>query len=238
MDLREYREGDDVRRIHWQRTLATGQVVVRVPDEIPPDRPKVRLVLDTYFPDAFALSCDAPAETLDALVSVWLGVARALAEKGVKVTLVAAVSHNGEVVARRVEVTRRSSAQAQALGASVTWQGRVQTHELFTDEATYVVSHGVHSFPPSDPKFKWIVVVPGEITVPIWTLPSVGQTPFPFGHPENSWGHRSAEVRRLATARMDHDRAMRAINTNVAHPPPGSLIAVPVGDEIKLEVMR
>ena len=31
-----------------------------------------------------------------------------------------------------------------ALGASVAWQSKIQTHELFTDEATYVVSHGVH----------------------------------------------------------------------------------------------
>ncbi|MBX3229474.1 MAG: DUF58 domain-containing protein [Labilithrix sp.] len=238
MDLREYRQGDDVRRIHWQRSLATGQVVVRVPDEIPPDRPKVRLVLDTYFPDAFALSCDAPAETLDALVAVWLGVARALVEKGVRVTLVTAAHQNGQVIPKRLEMTRRSAAQAQALGAHVTWQGAIQTHELFTDEATFVVSHGVHCFPPNDPKFKWIVVVPGEVTVPMWTLPPAGRAPFPLGHPENRWSHRTEEVRKIAIARMDHERAMRAMHTNVAPPPPGSFIAVPAGDEIRLEAVR
>ena len=52
------------------------------PDEIPPDRPKVRLVLDTFFPEAFIGNVEAAAEVPDAMVTVWLGVARALTEKG------------------------------------------------------------------------------------------------------------------------------------------------------------
>src|SRR6185437_10626849 len=97
LDLREYRDGDDVRRIHWIRSLAANQLVVRMPDEIPPDRPKVRLILDTFFPESFALHTDTPAEVLDAMVAVWLGVARAFAEKGTQVRLVAAVPQNGRV---------------------------------------------------------------------------------------------------------------------------------------------
>ena len=238
LDLREYREGDDVRRIHWVRSLSTGQLVVRVPDEIPPDRPKVRLILDTYFPDAFALTCEAPAETLDALVAVWLGVARALVEKGVRVTLVTASTVNGAVIAKRLEVSKRSPSAAQALGANVSWQSRIQTHELFTNEATYVVSHGVHTYPPNDPKFKWIVVVPGEVTVPMWDVPGVGRAPFPLGHPENRWSHRSEQVQKIVTARQDHERAMRAMYTNIAPPPPGSFVAIPLADEIRIEAMR
>ena len=38
--LREYQQGDDVRRIHWFRSLAARELIVRLPDELPPDRPR------------------------------------------------------------------------------------------------------------------------------------------------------------------------------------------------------
>jgi uncharacterized protein (DUF58 family) len=88
--LREYQPGDDARRIHWVRSLTARQVVVRLPDELPPDRPTVRVVLDTFLHGAGQLAGDAPSELLDALVQVWLGTAQALAERGARVTLVAA----------------------------------------------------------------------------------------------------------------------------------------------------
>ena len=65
MRLREYAPGDDARRIHWVRSLAARQVVVRLPDELPPDRPGVRLVLDTFLAPPRELSCNAQHDLLD-----------------------------------------------------------------------------------------------------------------------------------------------------------------------------
>jgi uncharacterized protein (DUF58 family) len=235
MDLREYKDGDDVRRIHWVRSLAMGQLIVRLPDEIPPDRPKVRLVLDSFFPEAFIGNVEAAAEVLDAMVAVWLGVARALAEKGIKVTLVTAAPHDGDVVVKRFEYASRWDATARQLGAMVTWQSKLQPPQMFTDEATFVISHGIHVQPPQDSKFRWIIVQPLDLTVPRWNLPSAARTPFPLGHPENRWGERMKRVQEVVNERQDFDRAVRAMNMNVAPPPPGSFIARPHDGEIHLE---
>ena len=238
MDMREYKDGDDVRRIHWVRSLAAGQLIVRLPDEIPPDRPKVRLVLDTFFPEAFIGNVEAAAEVLDAMVTVWLGVARALTEKGIKVTLVSAAPHEGNTVVKRFEYATRWDATARQLGSMVQWQDKLQPQQMFTDEATFVISHGVHVYPPQDPKFRWIIVQVPDVTIPEWKLPSQGRTPFPLGHPENRWSHRTKLVHEIVSQRQDFDKAMRAMNTNIAPPPPGSFIARPWNGEIRLEPVQ
>ena len=238
MDMREYKDGDDVRRIHWVRSLAAGQLIVRLPDEIPPDRPKVRVILDTYFPEAGISNVEAAADVLDAMIAVWLGVARALTEKGVKVSLVTAAPHENDIVVKRFEYGSRWDATARQLGAMVAWQGKLQPQQMFTDEATFIVSHGVHIYPPTDPKFRFILVPPLDMSGPAYNVPSAGRAPFPLGHPENRWKKRTELVRELVTARQDHERAMRAMGTNLVPPPPGSLIAFPSGDEIRLEVVR
>ncbi|MEO7328996.1 MAG: DUF58 domain-containing protein, partial [Minicystis sp.] len=65
--LREYQPGDDARRVHWVRSLVARELIVRLPDELPPDRPTVRVVLDTFLPGVETFSCAAPAALLDAL---------------------------------------------------------------------------------------------------------------------------------------------------------------------------
>lgn len=233
MDMREYKDGDDVRRIHWVRSLAAGQLIVRLPDEIPPDRPKVRLVLDTYFSEAFIGDVEAAAELLDTMVAVWLGVARALAEKGIKVTLVSAAPHEGSVVVKRFEYGSRWDATARQLGAMVQWQSTLQPQQMFTDEATFVISSGIHIYPPQDRKYRWILVQLNDFTAPAWRLPASGLTPFPLGHPENRWQHRTKLVRELLSKRRDFERTIRAMN-NILVPPPGSLVARPHEGEIHL----
>src|SRR5262249_28035846 len=69
--IREYVPGDDARRIHWVRSLQQNQLVVRLPDEIPPADPAIRLVLDNELFGTEALTCRAPDELLDVLVRVW-----------------------------------------------------------------------------------------------------------------------------------------------------------------------
>ena len=132
--LREYQPGDDVRRIHWVRSLTARQIVVRLPDECPPDRPAVRLVLDTFHAGfaSFAepLACRAPDDLLDALVRVWLGVARALVERGVRVIAVVPVGAGGELSIHRSNVHRRAPGRTRELGARVRWQAAVRPRDL------------------------------------------------------------------------------------------------------------
>jgi uncharacterized protein (DUF58 family) len=232
--LREYRQGDDVRRIHWVRSLAARELVVRMPDELPPDRPHVRLVLDTYFPEAFGLTCDAPAEMLDALVAVWVGVARALSRAGVRVSLVTATD---DATARRIDVGRRDAAAAQALGAVVRWQATLPVSALLTDEPTFVVSRGMVMSPPESGAIRWILVLPT-----IAEVPQQPPSPFRHAHPAGASDNRRSRRRRvfaeLAKKRLDHRAALRAMQTFVARPPPGSLLATLRGDEGRIHLER
>src|SRR5690349_8509023 len=68
--IRTYVPGDDTRRIHWVRSLQMNQLVMRLPDEVPPAEPAVRLILDSELWGTESLSCRAPDELLDALVRV------------------------------------------------------------------------------------------------------------------------------------------------------------------------
>lgn len=237
--LREYQQGDDVRRIHWVRSLAAGEVIVRLPDELPPDRPRVRLVLDTFFPEALALACDAPSEMLDSVVGVWLAVGRALAESGVRVTLVSAVPNGAALAVARHEVSLRAPAAALRLGAQVAWQSQMRVEELLTDEATFVVSRGVLAQPAAHGKARWIVVLPVISPEQAWPFPSEVRVPYPVGSSENRWSHRRREGQRFAVARRDRAQALVAMRADVARPPPGSFVAVPIRDgAFRLEAVR
>jgi uncharacterized protein (DUF58 family) len=235
--LREYQQGDDVRRIHWVRSLAARELIVRLPDELPPDRPHVRLVLDTFFPEAHAFACDAPSEMLDWLVNVWLAVGRALAESGTRVTLVTAVGQGAALTKARHELSLRSPTPALRLGAQVAWQDRMMVDELLTDEATFVVSRAILARPPAGGKVRWIVVLPtGVSSEPPWVFPSTARLPYPMGSSDNRWSHRrQVETRRLL-AHRDRARVL-SIRADVAYPPPGSFLAVPRDGVIRLEAL-
>jgi hypothetical protein len=58
--IREYLPGDDTRRIHWVRSLQMSQLMMRLPDELPPADPEVRLILDSDLWGTGSLSCRAP----------------------------------------------------------------------------------------------------------------------------------------------------------------------------------
>jgi uncharacterized protein (DUF58 family) len=237
-DLQEYKPGDDVRRIHWTRSVATGQLVVRKPDEIPPDRPKVRLVLDTFFPEAFALTCDAPAELLDAVVGVWLALARSLAESGVRVTLVAGVASGDKVVPKRQDVSLRTLGSALRFGAEIGWQNRMPVEELFTGEATLVVARSVLTHPSAAGSERWVVVLPDISPSFPWPFGSGAAVPYPAGSSDNRWSRRREAAERFSRMRTDHARAILVMQDNVVRPPPGSLTAGLGADgTVSLEVL-
>jgi uncharacterized protein (DUF58 family) len=238
LDLREYQQGDDVRRIHWVRSLAAGELIVRLPDDVPPDRPRVRVVLDTFFPWALSLECDAPSELLDSSVRVWLAVGRALAKSGAHVTLVSALRQRDRgFTAARHHLRPRAPDTALCLGAQIQWQNVVTLDELLTDEATFVVARAIVTRPPSA-KVRWILVAPWLSTSPV-PLSFGARFDFPAGAPDN----RSSARRRInaARGRARRDRAVAdaVMRTSVAPPPPGSLAAFPLASgAIRLEALR
>jgi uncharacterized protein (DUF58 family) len=233
--LREYQDGDDVRRIHWVRSLAAGELIVRLPDELPPDRPRVRVVLDTFFPEAFALSCAAPAEMLDSLVAAWLAVGRALSTSGARVTLVSAVPRpfrgEGHLDVARHELSARDLAPALRLGARVAWQTRMPVESLLTDEATFVVSRAILTSPPphgtAGSTHRWILVTPTLSPEPIRPSPASLQFAHPMGSSDNRGPRRRRVADDIARAHQDHARAMLTMGTSIVRPPPGTLVAFP-----------
>ena len=132
--IREYVEGDDTRRIHWLRSLQSDKLIVRLPDEVPRADPTVRLVLDNELTGIENISCRAPDDMLDVLVRVWLGVGKALADAGTRVTLVVAVK-NGDFIApvERTLIARSPREPIQQLGARVNWQSARSLASLLRD---------------------------------------------------------------------------------------------------------
>jgi uncharacterized protein (DUF58 family) len=206
MRLKEYQPGDDARRIHWMRSLSAREVVVRMPDEVPRDMPRVRLVLDTFLPGAEELTCDAHHELLDGLVNVWLGAARALSEGGNRVTLVTAAPGGESVAARALALSPRSFAPALALGAEVRWQEDLGVDDLVTEanakETTVIVSCRLQA-DPAGANAAWIAVPRS-----LWThvddagfVPSYATLPYVPGSPENRGSARRRERARVRLAR-------------------------------------
>jgi uncharacterized protein (DUF58 family) len=209
--IREYVPGDDPRRIHWVRTLQKDQLVVRLPDEVPPARPAVRLILDSDLWGTCTLSCRAPDELLDALVRVWLGAARALSELGTRVTLVAAAEHGGSVVAVERPMVVRAPREALRLGARVAWQTDLPLASMIArDGAMQVVVSSRPRRVKLPAEVSWIVVPEAAWTTPlVWTKPRrsrIALLPFPSGSADNRLGRRLRERRR--TTAMADDRLL------------------------------
>jgi uncharacterized protein (DUF58 family) len=190
--IREYVPGDDTRRIHWVRSLQQDQLVVRLPDEVPLADPHVRLVLDSELRGVDELACVAPAQLLDALVRVWLGLADELAKRGTRVTLVTAAG--GEVV-ERVAIPR--SREPQRLGARVTWQSCVPIAAMLEPGTAEIV---VSSRPRRvDSEASWVVVPEVAWTSPEEDMPtsSWATLTYPIGCAENRRGRRMRERKRI-----------------------------------------
>jgi len=205
--LREYQAGDDARRIHWLRSLTRGdgELVVRLPDELPPDEPVVRLVLDTFFPQADGLACEAPDVLLDALVRVWLGTGRALLAAGVRVRLVMAVRDRARVAPVSEPLFLRAMSLAERLGARAAWQKAVEVSALLSSERTIVVSHRL-PVSSAEEAARW-VVVPAELWTPFpepAQRPHYGLLPYALGSADNRWSRRRKDRLQRQASRGDH----------------------------------
>jgi hypothetical protein len=207
--IREYVPGDDTRRIHWVRSLQANRLVMRLPDEIPPADPALRLVLDNELGDLEDLTCAAPHQLLDALVHVWLGIGDALTCAGTRVTLVAAVRHGERIAAVERAMIARSPREPLRLGARIAWQAELPLTALLAGGAVrqIVVS--------SRPRQLASAVEPAWVVVPesAWTSPeawpllvTAAVLPYPAGSADNRLGRRRRERKRIL--RMRHDRAL------------------------------
>jgi uncharacterized protein (DUF58 family) len=239
LKLREYQPGDDARRIHWVRSLTARELFVRLPDEVPPDRPGVRLLLDTFLPGVEAYQCVAPAELLDALVAVWLGVGRALADGGARVTLVTAAPKEAGTVRVEQPLSQHTMSRALRLGAEVRWQDTLSLTGLATDEPTIIVSYRSQPDPTDGGEVRWILV-----PEPVWTCfadppqrASAAVHSYPLGTPDNRWSRRRRERTQQQRALRDH-RSFGRVCADTATRQGGSLVARSGRDErIRLEVV-
>ena len=207
--IREYVPGDDTRRIHWVRSLQTNQLVVRLPDEIPPAEPMVRLILDNHLCGTETLTCRAPDELLDALVRVWLGIGKALVEGGTRVTLVTAAPKGDVMAAIERPMMPRAAREGLKLGARVTWQGTVPLPSLLAKQATKQVVVSSRSRPiESSSDILWVVVPEVAWTSREPAIPTQAPVtlPYPSGSADNRLGRRVRERRRIET--MWRDRIM------------------------------
>ena len=211
--IRDYVPGDDTRRIHWVRSLQTRRLVMRLPDEIPEAEPAIRLVLDNELWGAESLTCRAPRELLDALVRIWLGLARSLAESGTRVTLVAAVDPWAPL---EIEwpAASRDERGAMRLGGRIEWQTMVPLAALLAAGPAGVapVRQVVVSSRPrrlaAAPDVAWVVVPEASWTSPEVALPAPSRIrlPFPAGSAENRLARRRRE--RLRCEAMRNDRTI------------------------------
>jgi uncharacterized protein (DUF58 family) len=191
--LRAYAPGDDARRIHWVRSLMARELVVRLPDELPPEQPSVRLILDTQLVGASALPTPATGQLCDALVRVWLSAGQALVARGVRVTMVAAVDEPARVVERAM--TAQSAGTLARIGARANWQGTVGIDGLVGEGARNVVVSARPRPLERDvtwilvPEFVWTDVEPPPL-LDAWTT-----LPYPSGASDNRWLRRRHEKR-------------------------------------------
>ncbi|HEX8951399.1 MAG TPA: DUF58 domain-containing protein [Polyangia bacterium] len=193
--LRAYAPGDDARRIHWVRSLMARELVVRLPDELPPEQPMVRLVLDTQLVGAAALPTPATGQLCDALVRVWLSAGQALVARGVRVTMVAAVDEPPRLVERAM--TPQSAGSLLRVGARVSWQGALSLEAMLGDDGVrnIVVSARPRPLDAGDvtwvlvPEFVWTDQEPPPLR-DAWTT-----LPFPSGAADNRWSRRRRQKR-------------------------------------------
>lgn len=81
--VREYRQGDDLRRVHWRSTARRGELMVRRDEQ--PHLLRATIVLDTR---AVAHRGDGPASTFEWAISAAASIATSLVESGYGVRVV------------------------------------------------------------------------------------------------------------------------------------------------------
>jgi uncharacterized protein (DUF58 family) len=239
--IRNYIPGDDARRIHWVRSLQTNRLVVRLADEIPQAEPAVRLILDNDLWGADALACRQVRELLDALVRVWLGVARALTDGGTRVTLVAIADRDGAPSVIERPFVPHASRDVLRLAGRLTWQTALPLGALVADDAPVrqvIVSSRSRKLAAASP-LTWIVVPEVAWTSSAPPLParSFVKLPYPAGCADNRLGRRRLDRHRHQQLHHDHTILGQVMCRTELDSFAGELIARPQRGRVALEVI-
>ena len=237
--IREYVPGDDMRRIHWVRSLQANELVVRLPDEIPPADPIVRLVLDNHLWGAEALTCLAPDQLLDALVRVWLGVGKALVAAGTRVTLVTAGARGDgqSVVLMERSMSQRAPREALKLGARAGWQSTFALDSMLQTASVRQVVVSCRPRPiAAHPDLVWVFVPEATWTSPEpWLhVADAIKLPFPSGSADNRLSRRRRERQRVETMWRDRMMFHQMVWWRA---PSGAYLAAPVKGRVALQVI-
>jgi hypothetical protein len=131
-------------------------------------------------------------------VRVWLGIGKALADQGTRVTMVAAV---GDGIKERALVARASRAKVLELGARVTWQPELHWSSLLRrNERQIIVSCRPRG--PKHPQISWVVVP--EVAWTTMETPPPRDPPLRYLFPAGSVENRA--TRRQLAAKQAHTR--------------------------------
>ncbi len=242
--IREYVPGDDTRRIHWVRSLQQNQLVVRLPDEIPPAEPAVRVILDNELRGTESLTTRAPGELLDGLVRVWLGIGKALADNGTRVTLVTAIGNDLAAASTERAMHARGLQPCARFGATVTWQAAVPLARLVDDRTQRGVKQIIVSSRPRRVQFateiSWVVVpeIAWTSAEPDLAKRSASILPFPLGSEENRESRRDRERQRVMAMWNDRAEFSQTMCWTEWSTYSGSHVANPKLDRIALKVIR
>jgi hypothetical protein len=233
--VREYVTGDDTRRIHWVRSLQADKLVVRLPDEIPIAQPKIRVVLDSQLWGADTLTCIGASQLLDQLVGIWLGVGKALAATGTRVTMVAAVAGpNGPVAAER-RIHARASREVLKLGARAAWQDALPVAGLLAPG----VRHVVITARPQQHVGDVVQIVVPEASFTTFEPESVRPPPvtllYPIGSGDNRIERQRAEQARIKAMWRDRGQ-LGELLWHARNAPSGTYVARPHNGRVTLEV--
>jgi uncharacterized protein (DUF58 family) len=236
--IREYVPGDDTRRIHWVRSLQTDRLVVRLPDEIPPAEPRVRVVLDNQLGGAEWLTCQGSDQLLDALVRVWLGVGKAVAETGARVTMVTGIDDGKGPVTVERPMLARTPREALRLGARVRWQGALRLSAMIgRTEVRHVVITSRPRLVDTRCPLTWVVVPDAYWTAnePDWRDGNPSILQYSIGSGDNRLSRRNAEQTRLRAMRRDRAALIDMLWAE-RHVPAGAYVARPHDGRVSLEV--
>lgn len=239
--IRNYVPGDDARRIHWVRSLQTNRLVVRLADEIPQAEPAVRLILDNELWGTDTLACRQVRELLDALIRVWLGVARALTDGGTRVTLVAIADRDGAPSVIERPFVPHATRDVLRLAGRITWQNALTLSSLVAGDAParqVVVSSRSRKLAAASP-LTWIVVpeIAWTSTGPLLPTRSLVKLPYPAGCADNRLGRRSRDRQHQRLLRDDHMILGQVMCRTELASFAGELIARPQRGRVALEAI-
>ncbi len=166
--FKEYKDGDDTRRIHWGLSVKSGSIQVRIPEAKEDSTDSILLVLDNYIPIREKVLHPKYIENiLSQLVELWLSIASHLQKDGKKVQI-AGLADGVFKPLQYVCVDCSITDQIlwQDFGARISWQNQYDIDGIMKDhvEGQHLIVVTSRFFkPPPLPSFvtkTWIYIDP------------------------------------------------------------------------------